>query len=861
VSAAITFGRGKRRPQGALLELDEGDLVSSLGLFLENHLGEDAWWSGAVYTGDYRHGDKWISQRVIGLDVDYLDAVGQHAPLNEPATEALSDALPLAPCTWGHLTPRGARLVVLVDAPIIDRLAFPLAWQALYTRLSQWVPKVEIGKLEIDRTCRDLARYFWSPKATIADAVREAQIVRGSITWVPLASLLAETEEPQTHTRRKRQPRQENDVFVETIVRARKWLEKAEPAISGKHGHDIAYKVIERVVRGFDLNDDEALTALEEWNHRCQPPWSENELRHKVKDGRERGDTPLGELKNEPKKNESGGSPPHTNGQSGFSGFLDPRPVILISTELHFNVDKSVEVLKEDPHLYQRDGKLSHVTCVTREQSGRSPSVPSDDGTQKHALVEGSPQISETSIATLRERLTRYARYQKWNERLGDYKGSLPTDHIVAATHARGEWPSVRPLVGITETPTLRPDGSVVQDAGYDAATGYLYQPSEVFPRVPESPSQTDAVKALRDLLEIFVDFPYVKEKEQAHRAVPVAAILTLVARPAIQGATPAFVFDASTRGSGKTLQTDAIAMVVSGRPMPRMNYPHQEEELEKVLASYALRGAQFFSLDNVTRPFGGGALDRVITARDTVDLRVLGRSEVPTLSWRAVVMATGNNMSIYQDTARRVLLARLEPDDAQPEKRTVFTHSDLPAWTKRERARLVTAALTILRGYFVAGRPLQECDRWGSFEEWSRLIPQAIVWAGGANPMLARPESDSEVDGETGAMRVFMTEMVRLVPDLLQPGVRFKVSTVIEMLFRAPRRTENGVTVADGFDELRDAIRDICNPKHGNAPDARQLGKRLTRYRGRIIDGMKLDLCLGMGGVAQWSITKKAGT
>lgn len=661
----------------------------------------------------------------------------------------------------------------------------------------------------------------------------------GAIPVTPLEPLLTERESAKAKPAQPHHHRSPDRRHIDVISRARMWMSKVDPSIQGQHGSNTAIRAIERVVRGFEIDsDDDAMFVLEEWNQRCKPPWSEKELLHKIRDGREKGDTERGELlRAEPNQTYVNGA-----GSSGSTIFdPDPRPIIQISTELHYNVDRSVFALRNDPLLFQRDGRLVHVTRVTREQSDKSPSVSADDGTVKHAMVEGSPQISETSVATLRERLTRHARYKKWNERLGDYKSSLPTDHIVSATHARGEWPGVRTLVGIVETPTLRPDGSVIQDAGYDPTTGYLYQPSEEFPRVPDCPSQGDATKALRDLLEIFVDFPYVKEKEDAHRSVPVAAILTLVARPAIQGATPAFVFDASTRGSGKTLQTDAIAMVVSGRPMPRMNYPHQEEELEKVLAAYALRGAQFFSLDNVTRPFGGGALDRVITARDTVDLRVLGRTEVPTLSWRAVVLATGNNMSIYQDTARRVLLARLEPGEADPERRKDFAHDDLPAWTKKERARLVVAALTVLRGYYVAGRPDKECDRWGSFEEWSRLIPQAIVWAGGTDPMLVRAGSDSEVDPEVATMEEVLSGL-----HLLFGEKEFRASEAIDEIAKS-----------QGLDDLKDAIRDICETKRGHLVEPKTFGKRLSRYRGRIVGSFKLNGNPAKSGWVHWKVTR----
>jgi hypothetical protein len=515
----------------------------------------------------------------------------------------------------------------------------------------------------------------------------------------------------------------------------------------------------------------------------------------------------------------------------------DPRPRIRITTELHREVDESSIAIIADPNLYQRDGKIVHVTRVTAQEHDKEGS-----------LVEGSPQIRETSIPTLRERLTKFAIFEKYDGRTSDFRVTLPTDAIVSALHARGEWPRMRTIVGIVETPTIRPDGIVIQDAGYDSSTGYLYIPSTEFPRVPDRPTQSEARDALRNLQSIFCDFPYAND---AHQAVPIAAILTLVARPAIRGATPAFLFDASTRGSGKTLQTDAIAMVLTGRCMPRMNYPYDEDELEKVLGSYALRGAPFFSLDNVARAFGGGALDRVITARDTVDLRVLGRSEVPTLSWRAVVLATGNNLTLYADTARRVLMSRLEPQEERPEQRTEFIHENLLEWVLEQRPALVVSALTILRAYFVARRPDQGCARWGSFEEWSRLIPHACVFAGGSDPMLARPASDGEVDSESNAFRIILNELRRLYE-----RKEFKSNQIIERLFRVSRdRAPDGTLVPDGYDDMRQAVFEICPTKPGNYPDAKSLGKKLGRFRGRVMDALKLESVPGDGGIMWWKV------
>lgn len=74
-------------------------------------------------------------------------------------------------------------------------------------------------------------------------------------------------------------------VSMETPVveRASKYLEKMDPAISGSRGHDACFKAACAMVLGFGLSTDEAYQLLAmEYNPRCDPPWSERELRHKV---------------------------------------------------------------------------------------------------------------------------------------------------------------------------------------------------------------------------------------------------------------------------------------------------------------------------------------------------------------------------------------------------------------------------------------------------------------------------------------------------------------------------------------------------------------------------------------------------
>ena len=76
---------------------------------------------------------------------------------------------------------------------------------------------------------------------------------------------------------------------VRLLRRAAAYLGAMPPAISGQGGHNAAYAAATVLVHGFGLATEEALDLLrKEYNPRCQPPWSEKELLHKVTDAANR---------------------------------------------------------------------------------------------------------------------------------------------------------------------------------------------------------------------------------------------------------------------------------------------------------------------------------------------------------------------------------------------------------------------------------------------------------------------------------------------------------------------------------------------------------------------------------------------
>lgn len=70
---------------------------------------------------------------------------------------------------------------------------------------------------------------------------------------------------------------------MDTYERAVAYLEKLDPAVSGAHGHDHTLRAACELFR-FGLSSGDALEAMRQFNARCQPPWKEHELKHKVAD-------------------------------------------------------------------------------------------------------------------------------------------------------------------------------------------------------------------------------------------------------------------------------------------------------------------------------------------------------------------------------------------------------------------------------------------------------------------------------------------------------------------------------------------------------------------------------------------------
>ena len=416
---------------------------------------------------------------------------------------------------------------------------------------------------------------------------------------------------------------------------------------------------------------------------------------------------------------------------------------IAITVDVKAVVDAAEKALVDaGVELYQRAGILVRVV---RDGARRIRGV-------QRAL--GAPTIQPLPEARLMELMAETAEWTRFDKRTRDQVGALPAKWAVQALAARGQW-RVPYLDGVVETPVLRADGSLLDQPGYDPQTGILFEPHGLkFPPVVQRPSLDDARKALRELMEPFAEFPHVSTTDMS---AALAAVLTLLARPAILGPCPLFAIRGTAPGTGKSLQVDVIAVISTGRVAARMAAPKDDDESRKRILAIGLEGVQVVLIDNVEKPLGSASLAAALTAEIWSD-RLLGLSKTITVPLRAVWMCTGNNLTFKGDLGRRVVPCDLDAQREHPEDRTGFKQPELRKYVLRERPRLVTAGLTILRAFPEAGRPKHGKPLKGSFEDWDRLIRAALIWVADEDPLAGCERIRANDDADLQALRQCLT-------------------------------------------------------------------------------------------------------
>lgn len=393
---------------------------------------------------------------------------------------------------------------------------------------------------------------------------------------------------------------------------------------------------------------------------------------------------------------------------------------------------------------------------------------------------DGGPMIINVTDVHLRGEMTRAANCFKTHKTKDGIVRTSISPPLDAAKDLLSRPPQELDFPGleyISESPFLRPDGTVVCQPGYDPITRTFYTPSgplDAF-NVPERPT-TDDIDAARGLIkEVFIDFPF---RDAASLANMLALFLTPEVRPAIQGNVPAALLDAPQAGSGKSLLAEVVALKSTGASACMKPAPvRDEEEWRKTLTATIQAGHPLVIFDNVDAVLQSSNLAIALTARTWTD-RILGQTAQVTLPVRTIFAVTGNNLVLGGDLPRRCYWIRVDAKKSEPWRGRTFKHPKLIGWVLDNRGHLLGAILTMARAWFVAGQPAAATPVLGSFEEWCRVIGGILHFAGVEGFLGNLDELYKQSDPSTAAWEAFLSGLLEQMPK-----TGFKVADVIDHL------------------------------------------------------------------------------
>lgn len=541
------------------------------------------------------------------------------------------------------------------------------------------------------------------------------------------------------------------------LERARTRLDEHGPAVQGEGGDEHTFRAAAILTHDFALTFDEAWPLFVEWNATCSPPWSTDDLAAKLRNGEKYGTRARG-IARAPEALAMGRAIIAAfNGDDVGTLVKQLEHVLAIATitdwpqlEQAFRVATGANFKKygvKEPIRFQ-DPPPDSITVTTElaEVADKATAVLAAvtfarNGVLCEVVRAERTFISDLAPARVVDLLSRGAKWVRHDTK-GSITATTPPDAIAQILCARRIHKGMRVLESVTTAPVFLADGSILQERGYNAQARVFLEPS-VAVIVDDEPTRDDARRAAAKFWNLLSDFHFA---ERADFSAWLAGLLSPLVKSAIGNApVPLIAVSASSPGAGKTLLTTVAARIIMGTGAEVRPYnPRDPSEWGKRLTAFVRAAAPISVFDNVNGVFGDEALDRLLTSSTWSD-RVLGASDAPPVPVTTTWWATGNNIEPQGDTVRRVLPIRIVVDTERPQERSGFKIPNLERHVTENRADYLAAALTILRAWHCAGRPVGELPTWGSFEEWSAVVRSAIVWLGLPDPFITQARAARE--------------------------------------------------------------------------------------------------------------------
>ncbi|GJL73973.1 DNA-primase RepB domain-containing protein [Nitrosomonas sp.] len=465
-----------------------------------------------------------------------------------------------------------------------------------------------------------------------------------------------------------------------------------------------------------------------------------------------------------------------------------------------------IELAKTGSH-YQRAGMI--VTITT------------DPGTEKTT-------VKPLTINSLTRVIASTVIWQRYDKRGKEWHICDPVERHVRLLYDATSYPNLPVLNGIARQPYLRPDGSLVIEAGYDPDTGMFGVFNAKEYSVPDKPTKQEAEQALFELTGLLDEFAF---KTEHDKAAAISGILTAGVRASLPQA-PMIHVKAPSIASGKSYLCELLTAFATPQKGTPLAFPADDEECRKLLLAELLTAPAVVEFDNLTSDLmPHKSLCSTLTS-EYVSGRILGQSKTAEVGTRVLFLSSGNNVDPVRDMTRRTITITLDPVCETPAARD-FKKQPLNE-VRTDRGRFVSLALTIIRAWICAGKTKSECKTIATYNDWSEYCRQPLLWLGLSDPVQCIFEAMCE-DPD----RELLGEFLQAWHD------RFG---------QTPTLVKDAICLIKSSDPLRELIEGIASDRAGNV-DRRRLGWWIKRHSNRVVNGLRIVKDSSNSNSAKWKV------
>ncbi len=506
----------------------------------------------------------------------------------------------------------------------------------------------------------------------------------------------------------------------------------------------------------------------------------------------------------------------HAHGGTKFYLHMARETMRIIEGERFDLVNKAMDALNASGSIYTHCGELTTVSA---------------DG-----------ELFSRERNDIQLELDGVLKFERFDKRSNEWR---PTDCkptlAAGVMSAKNRWPFPK-LKSVANAPILDPTtGRLLDVEGYDPDSQLILALGDLrrWPGIPSEPTDVQVEDSVSRLWKPFELFPF---DSRISVGVFFQTILTAAIRPLLSTA-PGTAIDSPIAGSGKSKLCNSIA-ALAGEEAGLLPGVSDKEEIRKRILALLRQGTRVVIFDNISLPLDSDALCVLFTGESYQD-RILGETQNATVNTRALVLFSGNNISIKGDLCRRILKCRIDPGCTKPWKRKfAFDPVD---FCRDNRLQMIADALTVIRAGIQRGP--ETPDRTASFEIWSDTVRRTVLLVRDLDLLDVDDPVDAidvtyELDPETAKLGALMSAWF---------DVFGKTPVKISDLIRKATDTGPELNFNDVNPELLDALLEIAG--EGHSVNSRRLGRWVERNRDRMVDSLKIVEAGKYNGLRMWKL------